>query len=64
MISDYFAVWVARKVPTTVRVSLARDYNHFRSYILPFLQNFSPVELSIEHLEELKARSLSIGASV
>ncbi len=59
-IGDYFSIWVARKVAPIVRVTRARDYrNHFRTYILPFVQDVILVELSIEHLEDLKTRLLT-----
>jgi integrase len=59
-ISDYFHVWVAGKVPPTVRVSRARDYrNHFRRYIMPIIPDVLLAELTLADLETLKARLLA-----
>jgi len=56
-ISEYYQAWVLRKVPPMVRPSRSRDYrNHFRTYVLPFVGDVELVELSLEHLEDLRAR--------
>ena len=56
-IGQYYPVWVARRVPPIVRPSRARDYrNHFRTYILPYVGDVRLEELSLPHLEEMRAR--------
>jgi integrase len=56
-ISQYYQSWVARRVPPIVRPSRARDYrNHFRTYILPYISDVPLKDLSLSHLEELRAR--------
>src|SRR5260370_32122448 len=56
-IERYSSNWVGRRVPPIVRPSRARDYrNHFRTYILPYLPDVALQDLSLAHLEELRAR--------
>ena len=56
-IGQYYQVWVARRVPPIVRPSRVRDYrNHFRTYILPYVGDVRLEELSLPHLEEMRAR--------
>ena len=56
-IGQFYPAWVARRVPPIVRPSRARDYrNHFRTYILPYLADVALQDLSLVHLEELRAR--------
>ena len=48
---------IARKVPTIVRPSRARDYrNHFLTYVLQYLGETPLKDLSLAHLEERRAR--------
>jgi hypothetical protein len=56
-IGQFYPTWVARKVSPIVRPSRARDYrNHFRTYILPYVADVALQDLSVAHLEELRAR--------
>ena len=56
-IGQFYPAWVARRVPPIVRPSRARDYrNHFRTYILPCLADVALQDLSLAHLEDLRAR--------
>ncbi len=56
-IGQYYEAWVARRVPPIVRPSRARDYrNHFHTYILPYVGDVALKDLSLRHLEELRAR--------
>jgi integrase len=65
-IGRFYESWIKRKVPPFVRVSAARDYHdHFRLHILDRLGDLPLAELSLEHLEDLRAhlqtqRNLSI----
>ena len=56
-VGQYYQAWIARKVPPIVRPSRARDYqNHFRTYILPYLEETNLRDLSLTRLEELRVR--------
>jgi integrase len=56
-VGGYYAGWILRKVPPMVRTSRARDYrNHFRTYILKYLGEVPLDALTLEHLEDLRAR--------
>ena len=56
-VNRYYSAWVVRRVPPIVRPSRARDYrNHFRTYILPYVADVALQDLSLAHLEELRAR--------
>jgi integrase len=56
-VAEYYRTWIARKLPPLVRPSRARDYrNHFRTYIVDYLGEVPLRELSLDHLEDLRAR--------
>jgi integrase len=56
-VGQYYQTWIARKLPPIVRPSRARDYrNHFRTYILQYLGETALKDLSLNHIEELRAR--------
>jgi integrase len=56
-VGQFYQEWIARKLPPIVRPSRARDYrNHFRTYILPYLNETALKDLSLAHLEELRVR--------
>ncbi len=60
----YYAEWVERKVAPYVRASAARDYRgHFRSYILDVLGDVALEDLSLAHLEDLRATMRKRGLS-
>jgi integrase len=52
--------WIRHKDAPMVRPSRARDYrNHFRTYVLPYLGDVPLNALSLNQLEELRARLLT-----
>ena len=65
IVSDFFQIWIADKVPPTVRRAQARDYRkHIEKYVLPDLGEMRIAELSEEHLIGLRARLLARGLSI
>jgi integrase len=55
-VQRYYSEWIERKVAPYVRASAARDYrSHFREYVLDVLGETPLEELSLAHIEELRA---------
>ena len=55
-VQRYYSEWIERKVVPYVRASAARDYrSHFREYIIDVLGETLLEDLSLAHIEELRA---------
>lgn len=64
-VAQYFDLWIADKIPPSVRKAQARDYRrHIRGYVLPKLGQIPIAELSARDIHGLKAELLGRGLSV
>lgn len=64
-VNDYFAIWIADKVPPVVRKAQARDYRrHVESYILPKLGKTAIAQVTPRDILGLRAELLQRGLSL
>src|SRR5215472_2200970 len=64
-VGEFYATWIAMKIPPLVRESQAEDYRqHFRAHILPRFKNSDLTDIKTRDLREFQASLISKGRAI